>query len=198
MVYHTIQNQRWGGIEIWISRLEIKLGDNQAGWVSTENLITTVSLKSYLIFDVQVKDNQGHQLPFNPSAQTAKNTGLKVTCVDCFKPRLLHSQRKLKPDDVWWLDSLLEDMSYSRGSSIQEMDGDRWDILDRVFARANLVCNTPIELPYYTVGHVVICQHCGNDESLTVKDGCYHICAECTRKKKTPKARRCGKSVNTQ
>ena len=55
---HTIQNQRWGGIEIRISHLEIKLDNNQAGWVSTENLITTaVSLKSYLIFDVQVKDN---------------------------------------------------------------------------------------------------------------------------------------------
>ena len=71
------------------------------------------------------KEGKGHQLPFNPSAQTAKNTGLKVTCVNCFKSRLLHSQRKLKPDDVWWLDSLLEDMSCSRGSSIQEMDGDR-------------------------------------------------------------------------
>ena len=54
---HTIQNQRWGGIEIRISRLEIKLDDNQAGCVSTENLITTVSLKSYSIFDVQVKGN---------------------------------------------------------------------------------------------------------------------------------------------
>ena len=52
-----IQNQRWGGIEIKISRLEIKLDDNQAGWVSTENLITTISLKCYLIFDVQVEDN---------------------------------------------------------------------------------------------------------------------------------------------
>jgi len=71
-------------------------------------------------------------------------------------------------------------------------------ILDRVFARANLVCNTPIELPYYTVGHMDICLYCGNDHSLTVKDGCYPICAECTRTKKSPKARRCGKSVNTQ
>ena len=55
---HMIQNQRWGGIEIRISHLEIKLDNNQTGQVSTENLITTaVSLKSYLIFDVQVKDN---------------------------------------------------------------------------------------------------------------------------------------------
>ena len=54
-----IQNQRWGGIEVRISHLEIKLDNNQdlrRGWVSTENLITTaVSLKSYLIFDVSVK-----------------------------------------------------------------------------------------------------------------------------------------------
>ena len=53
----TIQNQRWGGIETRISNLEIKLDNNQMGWVSTENLITTASLKSYLILDVQVKDN---------------------------------------------------------------------------------------------------------------------------------------------
>ena len=52
----TIQDQRWGVIEIRISHLEIKLDNNQAGWISTENLITTaVSLKSYLIFDVSVK-----------------------------------------------------------------------------------------------------------------------------------------------
>ena len=57
-----IQNQRWGGIEVRISHLEIKLDNNQdlrRGWVSTENLITTaVSLKSYLIFDVQVEDSK--------------------------------------------------------------------------------------------------------------------------------------------
>ena len=28
---HTIQNQRWGGIEIRISHLEIKLDNNQEG-----------------------------------------------------------------------------------------------------------------------------------------------------------------------
>ena len=50
----TIQIQRWGGMEISISRLEFELDNNQAGWVSTENLITTVSLKSYLI---QLKDD---------------------------------------------------------------------------------------------------------------------------------------------
>ena len=50
---HTIQNQRWVGIEIRISHLQIKLDDNQAVWVSIENLITTaVLLKNYLIFDV--------------------------------------------------------------------------------------------------------------------------------------------------
>ena len=50
MVNHTnnmIQNQRWGGIEISnfeirMSHLEIKLDNNQTGWVFTENLVTKV------------------------------------------------------------------------------------------------------------------------------------------------------------
>ena len=50
----TNQNQRWGWIEVSISHLEKELDDNQARWVSNEDLITTVSLKKYLI---QLKDN---------------------------------------------------------------------------------------------------------------------------------------------
>ena len=88
-------------------------------------------------------------------------------------------------------------MSHSCGFSIQEIGGDRRDILDRVFARVYLVCDTPIELPYYTVGCIYICLHRGNDDGLAVKEGCYLTCVECIRNKKTPKERWCAKSVNT-
>ena len=49
-----------------------------------------------------------------------------------------------------------------------------------------------------TILWVILIFDCtGNDDSLTIKDGYYPICVECIRKKKTPKARPCGKSVNT-
>ena len=41
---HMIQNQRLGGIEIRISYLKIKLDNNQAAWVSTENLVITTAV----------------------------------------------------------------------------------------------------------------------------------------------------------
>ena len=54
---HRIQNQRWRGNKIRISHLEMELDSNQASWVSCENLTKKVSLKSYLIFDIQIKES---------------------------------------------------------------------------------------------------------------------------------------------
>ena len=33
-----------------------------------------------------------HNIPFPPTAQTAKNVGFTIKCEECCKPRLLHSK----------------------------------------------------------------------------------------------------------
>ena len=63
-----------------------------------------------------------------------------------------------------------------------------------IFIRLNLVCNTMIELPYYSAGYEKICVHCGDDENLVAKEGKYPICAKCVRNKKKTKNRRSGKA----
>ena len=47
------------------------------------------------------KEAKGHKIPFNPSAQTAKNTGILLICEECIKPRLTHSQRKSTRSFGW-------------------------------------------------------------------------------------------------
>ena len=68
------------------------------------------------------KESHGHKMPFNPSQQTAKNTGVVAKCSECSKPRLLHSKHKLKMEEVLWLEGLVANMSYSCGCNIQHLD----------------------------------------------------------------------------
>ena len=43
------------------------------------------------------KAASGHGMPYSPTAQTAKNTGIVLQCCSCKKWRLLHPNRKIKP-----------------------------------------------------------------------------------------------------
>ena len=48
-----------------------------------------------------------HNIPFPPSAQTAKHVALTIKCVECEKQRLLHSKHKLKEQRVKTLKSFI-------------------------------------------------------------------------------------------
>ena len=41
-----------------------------------------------------------HGLPFPPTAQTALNVGITISCTECQKPRLIYSELKLKPSHI--------------------------------------------------------------------------------------------------
>ena len=144
------------------------------------------------------KEGKGHGIVgFNPSAQTSKNTGILLICSDCSKPRLVHSKKKLQPAEKLFIEALVETVTYSCGANIRNIDvedeGER-GILLKVFVRQNLLCNTMIELPYYTSGYDHICIYCGNDDNLVVGDGVYPLCTKCKRSKKVAKKRRGGKA----
>ena len=88
---------------------------------------------------------------------------------------------------------------YSCGSDIHDIDVvdtvievndeevEARTVLDRVYVRLNLVCNTIIELPYYSAGYEDVCIHCGDTDSLEVQEGMYPICTECLQKKRKQK-----------
>ena len=69
-------------------------------------------------------------------------------------------------------------MDYSCGSVFTNIDTDN-DALAQVFVRKNLTCGEPIEIPYYGVGHDLICFHCG-----TV-DGLFDVLPACVETKVT-------------
>ena len=58
------------------------------------------------------------------------------------------------------------------------------DVLQKVNVRQNLSCQTPIEIPYYTIGHDPICYHCGGEESLDDDSKHLLICAACLASKR--------------
>ena len=58
-----------------------------------------------------------HTMPFFPSAARAKNVGITVNCVECDKPRLLFSAKKLIEKDSITLREFLDIIFYTCGMS---------------------------------------------------------------------------------
>ncbi len=58
-----------------------------------------------------------HTMPFCPSAARAKNVGITVNCVECEKPRLLFSAKKLSEKDKTTLRRFLDTIFYTCGMS---------------------------------------------------------------------------------
>src|SRR6266540_2991701 len=53
-----------------------------------------------------------HTMPFCPSATRAKNVGVTVNCIECEKPRLLFSAKKLSEKDKMMLREFLDTIFY--------------------------------------------------------------------------------------
>ena len=110
-----------------------------------------------------------------------------LICEECTKPRLLHSQKKLKANEVVRLESVFEDVRYSCGADVHDIDvnGNDSPILEKGFVKVNLTC---IEIPYYSVGtYEIICIHCRSDEGVREEPHLYPICSKCIENKKQPK-----------
>ena len=58
-----------------------------------------------------------HSMPFCPSAVRAKNVGVIVNCVECEKPRLLFSAKKLSVKESEILQGFLDTIFYTCGMS---------------------------------------------------------------------------------
>ena len=128
-------------------------------------------------------------IPFSPSAQSAKNVDLVIQCHECEKWRLIHSKHVLKPREKAELRQILQEIQYSCGSGLQNIEHDEHSVLQKVFTRLNLTCSSPIEIPYYgTNSHEPLCFYCGSeelcDDSLEELQDKYPICHQCVNDKK--------------
>ena len=109
-----------------------------------------------------------HNVPFSPSAQTAKNAGMTIRCIDCKKQRMIYSKSKLKLVELNQLKRALSGLQYICGSVFSEFDADEGNhILSNVYVRGNLSCTMDMEFTYYSSGIFPdTCVHCGTKQNL--------------------------------
>ena len=78
------------------------------------------------------------------------------------------------------LKSMLDTVQYSCDCMRQDIDHEEDSVLDKVFTRANLNCNSNIEIPYYGTRHEPLCIYCGSEDDLeTDKPEAYPVCRTC-------------------
>ena len=92
-------------------------------------------------------------MPFTPTAQFAKNAGIVIQCHECDKWRLIYCKNVLNSRERLALKTILQDIQYSCGSGLPEIEHDDHSVLHKVFTRMNLSCALPIEIPYYNTNH---------------------------------------------
>ena len=154
--------------------------------------------EKYLPSKLEDPEKRPHNIPFSPSAQTAKYVGLTIKCVECEKPRLLHSKHKLKEQQVKTLKSFLSKIIYICGSNRSEYEGpeerEEQKIRETVYTRENLSCSSKVELPNFSVDHLKpVCVHCGCEgtgRTLNISEINYPKCSQCGSKDDVPKRKR--------
>ena len=127
---------------------------------------------------------------FSPSQQHAKNTGVLLQCEDCDKWRLLFCKHKLSVQEVSDLQSILDDVSYTCGTTFEDLDLP--GRLTNVFVKDHS-CGDSVEKLYYSCGYELICVHCASEEVTDSVDSdflpqcqeCEHMERICRPKKKT-------------
>ena len=121
-------------------------------------------------------------LPFSPSVQHAKNTDTMVQCEECDSWRLVFSKKKLPNTARSTLQSILEDVSYTCGSSFEDLDLP--DSLASIVIRDHR-CEDPIERLCYSAGYEYICIFCATASDLleSLPESTYPICSTCSATK---------------
>ena len=101
----------------------------------------------------------------------------KDTCEQCDMWRLLYSKRKLTLSEKQQLQSLFEDVSYSCGAMLEELNLP--DTLSSVCILDHN-CNDPIEPLYYSADFSAICVYCPSEDlSNSPTSDYYPMCVDC-------------------
>ena len=138
---------------------------------------------------LKTSKDRGSKVPFNVVKQNATNTGITI---ECNKPRLVVSAKKLTAHEKKAFHRLMSDMLYTCGATLSEFKNStdpnnrRYSILDMCFVRANHNCSKPVEPLYYTCNYTKCCCYCGSKRRLTTTTNEYTICTTCEVVKKLP------------
>ena len=113
-----------------------------------------------------------------------------IQCHECGKWQLLHSKNKVKGCDQQVLDQVLE-IIYSCGGNICDVaDEGQLQCLNTVYLRLDPICQSKIELPYYSAGFEAICIYCGTTDNPQAHIPKYYpLCKICSHEGK-PKIKR--------
>ena len=132
-------------------------------------------------------------IPFTPTAQFSKNVDRLIQCHECDKWRLIYSKKALNAAEKKEVEKILEDIQYSCGSGLQNIEHDDSSVLHKIFTRLNLSCLSPIEIPYYTNNKTEpLCFYCSSEDIDSSKDfcDCYPMCNQCIASKRPPVLKR--------
>ncbi|CAH1269408.1 Hypp4174 [Branchiostoma lanceolatum] len=119
---------------------------------------------------LKVSRTTGHGMPFSP---TAENTRAVVLCLDCNKPRTVHSQRALSVQQRDQLEQLREEAMYTCGVPWAPEAHPLGDIC---FVSRGLACSTPVDFHYFSARVKsralsilpLVCWKCGETETLPI------------------------------
>ena len=118
-------------------------------------------------------------LPFTPSVQHVRNIGLMLQCEECDLWRLLYSKRKLSVQEKTQLQAYIDDITYTCGATLQELDLP--ESFSCVFVREHN-CFEPIEKLYYSANLEPICIYCAAEVQEECSD-VYPMCDTCSSEK---------------
>lgn len=99
-------------------------------------------------------------LPFNATQQHVKNVNLVIQCGECEMWRIILSKKKLNPQNFILLNRIVEDISYTCGTSLNDLDLPAE--LESVCIKPHR-CYDPMEKLYYSCGFEPICYYCAKD-----------------------------------
>ena len=127
------------------------------------------------------KSRQERGLPFSPSVQHVRNTNMMLQCEECGQCRLIYAKKKLTHTQKQQLERVLDHVSFSCGTQLQDYSDLPQDMMDVAFAR-QLDCNEPIERLYYSAKFADICVHCSSENVTAWNDSeeFYPQCDDCT------------------
>ena len=109
-----------------------------------------------------------------------------LQCDKCGKWRLVYSLRKLTTVQHNQLMGALEEMSFSCGAPLEDLDLPNG--LPVVFVKG-LSCSDLAEKLHYSVGHEAVSYYCGADQEIIVQetDIYYPLCSACNSLEKVRK-----------
>ena len=132
---------------------------------------------------LQKKPPRKKNLSFYASVQHVKNAQLMVQCEECQMWRLIFAKRKMDVRKRRFLQRLLDDYTYTCGSTLAELD------LGEDFKDVEIkdhACGDVIEKLYYSAGFEPICVYCGVDQPFTSQDH-YPQCETCSSREPVKK-----------